>query len=106
MLSVRLPQGQRLVLVPVAAVLVASMRIHAIKHTLNLGWRGPHHFAPHSPCRKGEELGYFEHGSTIVALVCPSVVQDTSIHEGQHIRAGTSIFNTNVFGENTRRDSM
>lgn len=105
-LSLRLPQGQRLVLVPVAAVLVASMRIHAIEHTLNLSWRGPHHFAPHSPCDKGEELGYFEHGSTIVVLACPSVVQDTSIHEGQHIRAGASIFNTKVLSKNTRRDSM
>jgi phosphatidylserine decarboxylase len=94
------------VLVPVAAILVASMRIHAINETLNLGWRGAHHFMPNASCHKGDELGYFEHGSTIVALVCPQTDLDTSINEGQHILAGQPIFNTKVLSKNARRDSM
>ncbi|NCZ83499.1 MAG: phosphatidylserine decarboxylase, partial [Betaproteobacteria bacterium] len=55
-----------LVLVPVAAVLVASMRIHAIDQQLSLRYQGPHHFDCEQPCSKGEELGWFEHGSTIL----------------------------------------
>jgi phosphatidylserine decarboxylase len=91
-LSFRLPQGQRLVLVPVAAVLVASMRIHAISETLNLGWKGPHEFSPNAPCAKGEELGYFEHGSTIIALVSDAYVLDKLIKEGDQIKSGKALF--------------
>jgi len=90
-LSFRLPQGQRLVLVPVAAVLVASMRIHAIGDTLHLGWKGPHDFALQNPCDKGEELGYFHHGSTIIVLTSNQFALDEIIKDGNHIKAGDII---------------
>src|SRR5262249_5510543 len=55
-----------LTLVPVAAILVASIRLHFIPTTLSLKYRG----ATEIPCDagfvKGQELGYFENGSTIV----------------------------------------
>lgn len=91
-LSFRLGDGRRLVLVPVAAVLVASMRIHAIEETLNLAWRGAHEFSPQRPCQKGEELGYFEHGSTIVALISGEGALDDAICEGQRVRAGAPMW--------------
>ena len=55
-----------LTLVPVAAILVASIRLHFIPVPLNLRYRG----ATDIPCDarlvKGQEMGYFENGSTIV----------------------------------------
>src|ERR1700731_692352 len=60
----RLRSGEALTLVPVAAILVASIRLHFLDLLLYAGTRGP---ADH-PCdvevRKGDELGWFEHGST------------------------------------------
>jgi phosphatidylserine decarboxylase len=67
-LALRLDDGQPLALVPVAAILVASLRLHALDLTLRPGWPGPHRWAPGTPMRKGEELGWFEHGSTVIVF--------------------------------------
>ena len=81
-----------LVLVPVAAVLVASMRIHAINQQLNLSYQGPHRFVSAQPCTKGEELGWFEHGSTII-LFAPSECEVlTTIQEGMRVQMGQAIY--------------
>ena len=54
---------------PVAAILVASIRLHFLDIVLNAANAGP---AVIFPCdvsvRKGDELGWFEHGSTIIVL--------------------------------------
>jgi phosphatidylserine decarboxylase len=80
-----------LVMVPVAAVLVASMRIHAIDQQLNLSYRGPHRFTSHSVCHKGEELGWFEHGSTIILFAPANCSFYTTIQEGYRIRMGEAL---------------
>jgi phosphatidylserine decarboxylase len=80
-----------LVLVPVAAVLVASMRIHAIDQQLDLTYRGPHRFECHQACEKGEELGWFEHGSTIILFAPPDCLFNTTIQEGYRIRMGEAL---------------
>ena len=53
---------------PVAAVLVASIRLHFLDELLHLRYRGPNVI----PCArfraKGEEMGWFEHGSTIIVF--------------------------------------
>ena len=59
---------QRVTLVAVAAILVASIRLDCLDVPLNLRHRGPNIFACDAHYRKGDELGWFEHGSTIVVF--------------------------------------
>jgi phosphatidylserine decarboxylase len=61
----RLRSGDILTLVPVAAILVASIRLHFLDRVLNAGTPGPAVFPCDVNVRKGDELGWFEHGSTI-----------------------------------------
>src|ERR1700758_5098365 len=67
-IETRLTSGEALTLVPVAAILVASIRLHFLDILLNGDTRGPSVFPCDASVRKGEELGWFEHGSTIIVL--------------------------------------
>src|SRR5471032_3332304 len=60
--------GDAVTLVPVAAILVASIRLHGLDALLNLRHRGPNVIACDAPFQKGQEMGWFEHGSTIIVL--------------------------------------
>ena len=85
----RLETGEALTLVPVAAILVASIRLHFLDIVLGAGHRGPRVFACDATVRKGEELGWFEHGSTIIVLTpdrfsfCDNVRENALIRMGQ-----------------------
>lgn len=84
--------GLPIALVPVAAILVASIRLHCADVLLHLRYRGPNQI----PCRaryaKGQEMGWFQHGSTIIALVPQGVSLSDNIREGQRIRMGEPLF--------------
>ena len=80
--------GVPLVVVPVAAVLVASMRFRFLDGPLNLQYRGPNVITCDARLRKGEEMGWFEHGSTIIVFAPPGFALCPGISEGQRIRAG------------------
>ena len=88
-IQTRLASGEALTLVPVAAILVASLRLHFRDVTLNAQTRGPTAFPCDTSVRKGEELGWFEHGSTIIVLApddfefCDNVVESARIFAGQ-----------------------
>ncbi len=66
---------------PVAAILVASIRLHFLDIVLNAAARGPTALPCDVSVRKGDELGWFEHGSTIIVLApdhfefCDNVVE-------------------------------
>ncbi len=81
--------GDVLTLVPVAAILVACIRLHCLKAPLNLAYKGPHVVRRAADYRKGDEMGWFEHGSTIVLLApatwsfASNVQPDTIIRQGQ-----------------------
>jgi phosphatidylserine decarboxylase len=85
----RLEDGEALTLVPVAAILVASIRLHFLDIVLNTATRGPAVFPCDAGVRKGDELGWFEHGSTIIVLApdhfefCENVVESARIYAGQ-----------------------
>jgi phosphatidylserine decarboxylase len=85
----RLETGEALTLVPVAAILVASIRLHFLDVLLNAQTKGPAAFPCDVSVRKGDELGWFEHGSTIIVLApdhfefCENVVQSERICAGQ-----------------------
>jgi phosphatidylserine decarboxylase len=60
--------NHEILLVPVAAVLVASIRLHFLDVTLHLRYRGPNVMGCDARFAKGEEMGWFEHGSTILVF--------------------------------------
>ena len=73
-IETHLASGEALTLVPVAAILVASIRL---------------------PCdtnvQKGDELGWFEHGSTIIVLTPDQFEFCENVAEGTLIRAGEAL---------------
>jgi phosphatidylserine decarboxylase len=81
--------GHMVTLVPVAAVLVASIRLHFLDVVLDVQHRGPNVFRCDAPFRKGEEMGWFQHGSTIIVFapdgftLCDDVLEGTTIRMGQ-----------------------
>ena len=72
--------------VPVAAVLVASIRLHFLDVLLHLRHHGPDVMPCDANLGKGEEMGWFEHGSTIIVFA-PSDFA-LCVEEGQTIRMG------------------
>ena len=84
----RLPGGAVLTLVPVAAILVASMRLRFLDVLLHLRYRGPNVIPCDVSLRRGEEMGRFEHGSTIIVFAPRGAALRDGIREGQLIRMG------------------
>jgi phosphatidylserine decarboxylase len=87
----RLSTGEAVTLVPVAAILVASIRLHFLDIVLNAQTRGPVSFPCDVNVAKGEELGWFEHGSTIIILAPGDFNFCDGIAEGSRIRAGQAL---------------
>ena len=87
-IQTRLSSGEALTLVPVAAILVASIRLHFLDIVLNAQTRGPRVFPCDVTFRKGDELGYFEHGSTIIVLAPDHFEFCDNVREGARILAG------------------
>jgi len=87
-LQARLSSGERLTLVPVAAILVASIRLHFLDRTLNAQSKGPTVFPCDAAVHKGDELGWFEHGSTIIVLAPEQFEFADGVAEDVRIRAG------------------
>jgi phosphatidylserine decarboxylase len=75
-------------LVPVAAILVASMRIHGLPEPLNLRYRGPNRLPCERDLAKGDEIGYFEHGSTIIMFLKGNFEFAASLRTGETLRMG------------------
>jgi phosphatidylserine decarboxylase len=88
----RLKSGEALTMVPVAAILVASIRLHALDMVLNAQTRGPRAFPCDVNVKKGDELGWFEHGSTIILLAPGHFEFSDNVSEWARIRAGQPLF--------------
>jgi phosphatidylserine decarboxylase len=80
--------GDLITLVPVAAILVASIRLHFLDTLLHLRYRGRSEFACDVAMRKGEELGWFQHGSTVLVFAPPGYALIDGLDEGVEIRMG------------------
>ena len=83
-----LKSGEALTLVPVAAILVASIRLHFLDLVLNGRTRGPLVYPCDVDVSKGDELGWFEHGSTIIVLAPSHLEFCDNVTEWGRIRAG------------------
>lgn len=91
-LRLRLDQGGHLLtLVPVAAILVASIRLCFLDVRLHLAYRGPNEIACDAACTKGQELGWFEHGSTMLVFAPPGFSLAPGIVEGSLVRVGQAL---------------
>jgi phosphatidylserine decarboxylase len=83
--------GHELALVPVAAILVASIRLHFADVRLHLRWRGPNEIPCRAALAKGQEMGWFEHGSTIIVFAPPGFALAEGIGPGARLRAGQAL---------------
>jgi phosphatidylserine decarboxylase len=88
-LDLELPQpGQHVAIVAVAAILVASIKLHCLGPVLDLRYRGPNLIACDAQFTKGQELGYFQHGSTLVVFASRGFELHPSLAEGSLVRMG------------------
>jgi len=90
-LEMQTEEGVPFLIVPVAAVLVASMRFHAVNVLLNLRYKGPNDIPCDARYTKGQEMGWFEHGSTILIFVPPGYALAAGIENGKQIRMGEAL---------------
>jgi phosphatidylserine decarboxylase len=81
--------GDLITLVPVAAILVASIRLHFLDTVLHRRYRGRSEFLCNVAMRKGMEMGWFEHGSTVLVFapagyeLCPGLGEGVAIRMGE-----------------------
>ncbi|MET0517778.1 MAG: archaetidylserine decarboxylase [Burkholderiaceae bacterium] len=90
-IEARLTDGTPIALVPVAAILVASLRLHALDLTLRPDHPGPHRFDCRHAHERGEEMGWFEQGSTIIVFLPPGLAFDARLQPGMRLRMGEAI---------------
>jgi phosphatidylserine decarboxylase len=83
--------GHTVTLVAVAAILVAGIRLHAVKARLNHDDIGRVVIPCDSQYCKGEELGWFEHGSTIIVFAPDGFSLCDNVREGATIRVGEAL---------------
>jgi phosphatidylserine decarboxylase len=87
----RLGSGALLTLVPVAAVLVASIRLKFLDVLLHLRYRGPNVMPCDARLQRGEEMGWFEHGSTIIVLAPRGFELGEGILQGARVKMGQAL---------------
>ncbi len=85
----RLAGGHLVTLVPVAAILVASIRLHFLDVVMNMNYRGAAAIDCNATFAKGDELGWFEHGSTIIVFAPPGF--RLCVREGAVIHMGRAL---------------
>jgi phosphatidylserine decarboxylase len=79
--------GHVVTLVPVAAILVASIRLHCLEGEAELRVRASTPVSKAS-FSKGEEMGWFQHGSTIIVFAPDGFRLCDDVREGSNIRMG------------------
>jgi phosphatidylserine decarboxylase len=80
--------GHTITLVPVGAVLVGSIRLNFIDFARNPRRLGSNVFSCNADFRKGQEMGWFEHGSTIIVFAPDGFSLCENVREGAIIRVG------------------
>jgi phosphatidylserine decarboxylase len=77
-----------LVLVPVGAILVGSVHLHFARLNRRRRNRRCQRVRCQASFRRGDELGYFHHGSTIVVLAPPGLEPVAGVATGLGVRVG------------------
>jgi phosphatidylserine decarboxylase len=84
--------GATLTMVPVAAILVASIRLHCLNLLLHLKYQGPNTIKCDVQFNRGEEMGWFQHGSTIIVFAPSNYRLLANLKLGDAIRMGGPLF--------------
>jgi phosphatidylserine decarboxylase len=84
-------QGKQIALVPVAAILVASIRLHFADVLLHMNYHGPRRIVCDTTYAKGAEMGWFQHGSTIIVLAPRGFALCEGLREGSIMRMGQAL---------------
>ena len=88
-IQTRLGAGDHVVtLVPVASILVASIRLRFLDVPLHLAYEGPRAVHCDAAFHKGEEMGWFELGSTIIVFAPEGFSLAGGISQGAVIKMG------------------
>jgi phosphatidylserine decarboxylase len=82
------PDGEMVTLVAVAAILVAGIRLRFVDVVPHLRRRGLNRISCCATLRKGEEMGWFEHGSTIIVFAPARFELCDQVGDGARIRMG------------------
>nr|WP_145550514.1 archaetidylserine decarboxylase [Variovorax boronicumulans] len=90
-LQMRLASGHPIALVPVAAILVASIRLHFMDTLLHLRTLGSQPLDCAEQFAKGQEMGWFEHGSTILVFAPRGFGLAEGIASGARVRMGQAL---------------
>jgi phosphatidylserine decarboxylase len=77
-----------LVLVAVGAILVGSVHLHFAQLSRGRRRGGNVRVGCQASFRRGEELGYFHHGSTIIVLAPPGLEPMSNVAGGMRLRVG------------------
>jgi phosphatidylserine decarboxylase len=78
-------------LVAVAAILVASIKLHALDEALDMNYHGPSAYRCQDQYQKGQEMGYFQHGSTILLFASAGHTLHPGICSGSRINMGQAL---------------
>ena len=84
----QLEAGHVVTLVPVAAILVAGIRLHFLDALAHAARRERQVFACDAALGKGEEMGWFEHGSTMLVFAPEGFALCDNVFPGRLIRVG------------------
>lgn len=84
--------GEAFAIVPVAAILVAGIRLHCTGELFSQQHTGPKHLKLFHATEKGQELGWFEHGSTVVLLLPAHWRMAQGLQEGSQLKMGQGLF--------------
>ena len=87
----RIESDATLTLVPVAAILVASIKLNFLDVLLHIRYRGPNLIPCRAPFTRGAEMGWFEHGSTIIFFAPPGFTLAEGVREGVRLSMGQAI---------------
>ena len=80
--------GSGICLVAVAAILVASIKLHCLPGSVDIRHAGPEQLACSASYAKGDEMGYFQHGSTIILFATHDHALCEGVQEGRRIDMG------------------
>jgi phosphatidylserine decarboxylase len=84
-------RNKRIALIPVAAILVASIRLHFLDVLFHLRYSGPTSVICDARFKKGQEMGWFQHGSTVIVLAPAEFSLCAGLQQGSQIRMGQAL---------------
>jgi phosphatidylserine decarboxylase len=88
---------KRIALIPVAAILVASIRLHFLDVLFHLRYSGPTRIDCNARFGKGQEMGWFQHGSTVIVLAPGDFLLCAGLEQGSHVRMGQALLHMAPF---------